>query len=51
MGYTYYAAGGCNGATLGQTEIFKMASKMAAATRQLLLAHPRCAKRGGLMLC
>jgi len=32
MGCNYYAAGGCIASTLMPAEIFKMASKMAAAT-------------------
>ena len=36
MVYTYHSPGVCNVATLGQSEIFKMASKMAAAKRNLL---------------
>ena len=32
MGCTYYATGKCNVATLGQIQICKMASRMAAAT-------------------
>jgi len=35
MGVNYKAAGGCNAATRRQTEIIKIASKMAAATRDL----------------